>query len=203
MSIADTIADQVYLASGAFDHKQKNGPAAGPGHAAFANLAFPVLATCARLQAPPSVHHVVETMAFLSPLDEKRALLAIAEAVPGEGSYTRDSLAADVVISTSYGYLPSSDSSCFSTTRVSKLSGICSQRSLPPETSPHSRWRSRSRTSFARPGERASIQGGPDSAQSERCASSASSRTRLATLRQRPGQHECPVAPDLREIWMP
>lgn len=98
VSVADTIADQVYFASGAFAHKQENGPAAGPDHAAFANLAFPVLATCARLQAPPSIHHVVETMSFLSPLDEKRALLAIAEAVPSDGSYTRDNLAADVVI---------------------------------------------------------------------------------------------------------
>lgn len=96
--VADTIADQIYFASGAFEHDQKQGPRAGAGHATFADLAFPILATCAILRVPQSVHHVVETMTFLAPLDEKRALLAIAEAVSGNDAYTSDHLAGEVII---------------------------------------------------------------------------------------------------------
>jgi hypothetical protein len=97
--VTDTIADQIYFASGAFAHEQEHGPPAGASHATFANLAFPVLATCAGLRAPQCVHRVVETMAFLAPLDEKRALLTIAAAVPDDGSYTSDDLAGNEVIS--------------------------------------------------------------------------------------------------------
>lgn len=97
-TVAHAIAQQIYFASGAFEEKQGHQQPHSADLAEFADLAFPVLATCARLGVPQCVHQAVETMIFLSPLDEARALHAIAAAVPAEGLYAGDSLAGDAVI---------------------------------------------------------------------------------------------------------
>jgi NADPH:quinone reductase-like Zn-dependent oxidoreductase len=63
-----------------------------------------VLATCAQTKAAPIVHQVVEILIYLAPLDEKRALLAVAEAVIPEGAYLGDgSFAEYVTVPTTVG----------------------------------------------------------------------------------------------------
>ncbi|WP_214514648.1 hypothetical protein, partial [Rhodococcus sp. WY5] len=93
------IARQIYFTSGgAYDYKQKQGPPPGTRHTVFAELAYPLLAICASLRIPQCIHSAVQTMIFLAPLDEARALHAVADAVPAHGPYAGDSLAGDDVI---------------------------------------------------------------------------------------------------------
>ena len=97
-NVAHDIAQQIYFASGAFDEKQGRERSVPGDLTAFADLAFPVLRTCAELRLPQCIHTAVQTMTFLAPLNEPRALKAIADAVPTGGSYAGDSLAgADVI----------------------------------------------------------------------------------------------------------
>jgi hypothetical protein len=100
LRVLQSISNQVYFASGAFDHKRgdEDVTTPGAGHARFADLATPVLITCARSKVAAIVHHVVEALVFLAPLDEKRALLSITEAVVSDGSYAYDPLSSDAVI---------------------------------------------------------------------------------------------------------
>jgi hypothetical protein len=98
LKVLESIANQIYFASGAFDTKPSDdAPVPDARHERFADLAVPVLITCARTKVAPIVHHVVETLVFLAPLDERRALLAVAEAVASDGAYAYDSLSSDVV----------------------------------------------------------------------------------------------------------
>ncbi|PXY27767.1 hypothetical protein BAY60_15420 [Prauserella muralis] len=95
----ESSASQIYFASGAFDGKRSDFvPAPDASHERFAVLALPVLLTCARTKVAPIVHHVVETLVFLAPLNERRALLAIAEAIAADGVYAYDPLSSNVVI---------------------------------------------------------------------------------------------------------
>jgi hypothetical protein len=100
LRVLESISNQVYFASGAFDHKKgdEHAMTPGAGHERFADLATPVLITCARSKVATIVHHVVEALVFLAPLDEKRALLSITEAVAFDGSYAYDPLSSDAVI---------------------------------------------------------------------------------------------------------
>jgi hypothetical protein len=99
LKVLESIANQIYFASGAYDIKPSDvAPVPDARHERFADLAVPVLITCARTKVAPIVHHVVETLVFLAPLDERRALLAVAEAVASDGAYAYDSLSSDVVI---------------------------------------------------------------------------------------------------------
>lgn len=93
VTVAHDIGEQVYFASGAF--AARDGEGSTPPHdlAGFAELAFPLLHKCAALGVPQCVHPVVETLIFLGALDEKRALLAIAQAIPDGGAYAGDPLA--------------------------------------------------------------------------------------------------------------
>ncbi|WP_203933925.1 hypothetical protein [Virgisporangium ochraceum] len=95
---ADDIAQQIYFASGAFDDKRGRQGPSGDDLTGFADLAFPVLAKCAALRHPHSIHQAVETMIFLAPVDEARALHGVAEAIPADGPYASESLAGDLVI---------------------------------------------------------------------------------------------------------
>jgi hypothetical protein len=100
VTILDNIANQLYFASGAFDHKKGDYDATASlaRRQRFADLATPVLITCARSGVSGIVHHVVETLVFLAPLDERRALLSVMEAVTSDGSYAYDPLSSDAVI---------------------------------------------------------------------------------------------------------
>ncbi|HEX5406371.1 MAG TPA: hypothetical protein VFX16_29200 [Pseudonocardiaceae bacterium] len=96
--VAHGIAQQIYFASGAFDEKRDRKQSKPPDLAKFADLAFPILETCAELGDPQCVHPAVQTMVFLAPLNEERALKAIAKAVPTIGPYAGDPTAGDDVI---------------------------------------------------------------------------------------------------------
>jgi len=99
IKVTREIAQQIYFTpGGAYDHNQKQGFPPGPQHTAFADLAYPVLKICARLQVPQCVHPVVQTLIFLAPLDEARALQSVADAVPAHSLYAGDSLAGGVVV---------------------------------------------------------------------------------------------------------
>jgi hypothetical protein len=98
LHIADNVADQIYFASEASHNGDDDVAALGSSHSQFATLAFPVLATCARTKVAPIVHRVVETFIYLGPLDEKRTLLAVADAVAGDYGYAGDPLAGATVI---------------------------------------------------------------------------------------------------------
>ncbi len=102
VEVAHGIAQQIYFASGAFDEKrgrERSKPApTSRDLSEFADLAFPILAACASLHVPQCVHAAVQTMVFLAPLDEARALRAVADAVPADGPYAGDPLAGGDVI---------------------------------------------------------------------------------------------------------
>jgi hypothetical protein len=97
LRILDRISDQIYFASGAFN-KEDDGATVGLSHESFAVQAFPVLSTCAQTGIAVILHHVVETLIYLSPLNEKRALVAVANAVGVNIRYASDSLAGYRVI---------------------------------------------------------------------------------------------------------
>lgn len=96
LQVTATIAEQIYFASGAFNHDQTR--ALGPDHVEFAECAFPLLLACASIRFAPCTHQVVDTLVFLAPLEEKKTLIAIADAVVGDTTYTRDPLASAQVI---------------------------------------------------------------------------------------------------------
>lgn len=97
LRIIDSIANQIYFASGAFN-KDDDGGTADLRQESFALQAVPVLSTCARTGVAVILHHVVETLIYLGPLNEKRALLAVADAVGANIRYAADSLAGNRVI---------------------------------------------------------------------------------------------------------
>jgi hypothetical protein len=104
-NVLDTTASQIYFASGAYERKSaeveggraQNRPTTAE-LARFADLAIPLLLICAASKAAPVIHHVVETLVFLSNVDERRSLQSLADAVATNESYAYDSLAAGVVI---------------------------------------------------------------------------------------------------------
>lgn len=106
LHVLDNIANQIYFASGAFDGKRtkvsddeiSQATPTAAEVARFAELATPTLLTCAATRAAPVIHHVVETLVYLTPVDEKRGLKALAEAVTANTNYAFDSLASGVVI---------------------------------------------------------------------------------------------------------
>lgn len=96
--VCHDIAKQVYFASGAFDGERTPTAERAVPDARFADLAMPVLKTCASTGVLQCVHPAVETMVFLAPLDEAATLQAVADAVPADSSYAGDPLAGGVVV---------------------------------------------------------------------------------------------------------
>lgn len=106
LKVLASIATQLYFASGAYDEKRNAGMEAQPEEmlrakadlARFADLAIPVLLTCSATKEAPIIHHVVETLVFLAPLDEKRGLIALTEAATASDGYAYDSLGGGAVV---------------------------------------------------------------------------------------------------------
>lgn len=96
--VCHDVAQQVYFASGAFDDKRDPTVERAKPDARFAELAMPVLRSCASTHVPQCVHPAVETMVFLAPVDEASVLQAVADAVPADSSYAGDPLAGDAVV---------------------------------------------------------------------------------------------------------
>ncbi len=99
--VAGGIAQQVCFASGAFKPQptagvEDPGPRGDPG--VFAGLATPVLQQCAAITEPKCTHSVVQTLIHLAPTAERQTLLLIADTVPADGPYHRDTLASGEVV---------------------------------------------------------------------------------------------------------
>jgi hypothetical protein len=106
LHVLDSIATGLYFASGAYEDERNDGTDAEPADkplaradlARFADLAIPVLLTCAESNAAPVIHQVVETLVFLAPLDEKGGLIALTRAATAGEGYAYDSLAGSVIV---------------------------------------------------------------------------------------------------------
>jgi hypothetical protein len=91
--IADSIAQELYHASGAYQPQQdKPGPDKRAASPSFCEYALPLIEDLADIPTAGIAHHLVQTLAFLSTLEPRRAFLAIAKiATPGSG-YEYESL---------------------------------------------------------------------------------------------------------------
>jgi hypothetical protein len=100
--LADSLAEDLYFASGAFCQNggEPRDPAIG-----FAEEAFDLLAMLTEFKHPSIVHRIVETLARIAPADPRRAFLIVHATVKAGDAYTRDSLAADMTISLIERYL--------------------------------------------------------------------------------------------------
>lgn len=95
----DRITSQVYFASGAYDAKAQGRTAqVSANNDRLAKLAIPLLITCSQTHAAPIVHHVAETLVYLSALDQRRALLALSQAINPAGAYASDNFGSSVVV---------------------------------------------------------------------------------------------------------
>jgi hypothetical protein len=85
--IAHSIAREIYHASGAFQPQQdKSGPDQRVVSPSFCAHALPLIESLAEIRIAGIAHHLVQTLAFLSRLEPRRAFLAIAKiATPGSG----------------------------------------------------------------------------------------------------------------------
>jgi hypothetical protein len=98
--VAHGVAQQLYLASGAFDEQPgiAQQPAERGNPETFARQALPVLQPCGQVTEPQVTQPVVETLVHLAGMLQREALLAIASAVPARGAYVTDPLAAGTVL---------------------------------------------------------------------------------------------------------
>ncbi len=110
LRLADTVADQLYAASGALQERQATASEQQLEPSSRANtdlfsLAMPLLEQLARVHHPRITHRLVETLAHLAEHDPKRVLLAVHRAVaPGQG-YQYESMAVDLIVSLIQRYL--------------------------------------------------------------------------------------------------
>lgn len=102
----ENIAVQLYYASGSFEGKRatrENQGSAEQIHTftqltRFAELAIPTLRTCCAPQDMSTIHKVVETLVYLTPLDEADRLEAVAEAVRANPGYAYDIMSGRVIV---------------------------------------------------------------------------------------------------------
>lgn len=92
---ADSIISDIYFASGAHALDGEAGRAPEEG---FAKGAFETLGLLTEFREPSIVHHAVETLAHLAPIDPSQAFLLVGAFVKPGDPYTYDELAADAVI---------------------------------------------------------------------------------------------------------
>jgi hypothetical protein len=92
LKVADTIAHDLYFASGA--HVAKGDSPKLPG-TEFAQEAFETLQMMSVFKSPSTVHQIVLTLNHLSPLSPRQAFLIASEAIATGDAYTYDTLAAD------------------------------------------------------------------------------------------------------------
>lgn len=91
--IADCIAREIYHASGAFQTQQEKAqPNERVVSPSFCSLALPIIEKLATVRNARIAHHLIQTLAFLSRLEPRRAFLIVAQiAIPGSG-YEYESL---------------------------------------------------------------------------------------------------------------
>ena len=99
---ADDIVADIYFGSGAYTQPGEPARPLTPG---FAEEAFNTLDLLAGFKSPQTVHHAVETLAYLAPADPRRAFLPVNKIVNAGDPYTYDPLAADTVVALIQRYL--------------------------------------------------------------------------------------------------
>jgi hypothetical protein len=112
LELADTVVDQLYFASGAFEERrtaasgpQEQAGSSPPTSRAFFDLAMPLLDQLAQIHHPRITHRLVETLAHLAEHNPKRVLLTVRRAVlPGE-DYAYEPLAVDLIVRLVQRYL--------------------------------------------------------------------------------------------------
>jgi hypothetical protein len=97
-AVARSIAQELYFASGAYSNLNRASRPEPPDITQFADLAVPILRTCAQVPHAQIIHPAVQTLIHLAPRSEKRMLLAVASAVPERGNYPTDSIAGKTVV---------------------------------------------------------------------------------------------------------
>ncbi len=90
---ASVIAREIYHASGAFQTRQEKAPPDDRVVSlSFCSLALPIIEKLAAVRTAGIAHHLIQTLAFLSRLEPRRAFLIVAKiAIPGSG-YEYESL---------------------------------------------------------------------------------------------------------------
>jgi hypothetical protein len=98
--VAHGIAEQLYIASGAFDDQPgiAQSPAKRGDLAMFARKALPILQLCGQVIEPQVTQPVVETLIHIAGVLQRQALLAIAAAIPARGTYVTDPHAAGTLM---------------------------------------------------------------------------------------------------------
>ncbi|MFE2614381.1 hypothetical protein ACFXA2_12285 [Micromonospora chalcea] len=97
LTIADAVAQEIYLASGAFDRQQgSRGEFGDP--LVFAKLALPLLDGIRQVHHPAVTHHIIETAEHLSTLQPKPALLLAMRAITEDQGYVAESLGVDAAL---------------------------------------------------------------------------------------------------------
>jgi hypothetical protein len=112
LELADTVVDQLYFASGAFEERrtaasgpQEQAVSTSPDNRAFFDLAMPLLDQLAHIHHPRITHRLVETLAHLAEHDPKRVLLTVHRAVPPGEDYAYEPLAVDLIVRLVQRYL--------------------------------------------------------------------------------------------------
>jgi hypothetical protein len=98
--IADSIAQEIYHASGAFQTQQEKAqPDERIVSPSFCSLALPIIEKLAAVRTAGIAHHLIQTLAFLSRREPRRAFLIVAKiAIPGSG-YEYEPLGQEEVLS--------------------------------------------------------------------------------------------------------
>jgi hypothetical protein len=112
LELADTVVDQLYFASGAFEERrtaasgpQEQAGSSPPTSRAFFDLAMPLLDQLAHIHHPRITHRLVETLAYLAEHNPKRVLLTVHRAVPPGEDYAYEPLAVDLIVRLVQRYL--------------------------------------------------------------------------------------------------
>ncbi|RLK24445.1 hypothetical protein DER29_2356 [Micromonospora sp. M71_S20] len=104
LTVADAVAQEIYLASGAFDRQQgSRGEFGDP--LLFAKLALPLLDGIRQVQHPAVTHHIIETVEHLSTLQPKPALFLAMRAITEDQGYVAESLGVDAALKLINRYL--------------------------------------------------------------------------------------------------
>jgi hypothetical protein len=91
--IADALATQIYHASGAFrPQHERTLPDEREISPSFCTLAFPIIEKLSSIRAAAILHHLVQTLVFLSQREPRRAFMAVAKIVAHGSGYEYESI---------------------------------------------------------------------------------------------------------------
>ena len=113
MSLIKGVSDQVYFASGAFDlrrrkyDRKETWPELPTQSIRFYHEASTLIDRLTTVRLVAASHHVVETIAFFSPLDPARSFLRIAESIRSgkTNDYQNESLGSELIVEIVERYL--------------------------------------------------------------------------------------------------